>query len=113
MIPTRKLRPLQQAWCTWASSMATSRTWRALAYAEATPSRRHDRSWTPEKSQIESQKHQDNADIHRQPFGESILEERDIHADYDDCHRYQIEHDDHRSVHFSSPPFVPSTTVGY
>jgi hypothetical protein len=28
-------------------------------------------SWTPQESEVESQEHQDNADIHCQPFPES------------------------------------------
>ncbi|MGH6878598.1 MAG: hypothetical protein ACREHV_14645, partial [Rhizomicrobium sp.] len=36
------------------------------------------RSQTPEESQVESCEHQDNADIHYQPFPESVSEEHDI-----------------------------------
>jgi hypothetical protein len=49
-------------------------------------------SWTPEESQVESSEHQDNANIHRQPFPESVSEEHEIYTDYDGCHRHHIKH---------------------
>jgi hypothetical protein len=36
------------------------------------------RSWTSEESQVESREHQDNANIHDQPFPESVSEESEI-----------------------------------
>ena len=43
-------------------------------------------SGTPEESEVESCEHQDNANIHTQPFPETISEEREIYTDYDGCH---------------------------
>jgi hypothetical protein len=57
-------------------------------------------SWTPEKSQVESCEHQDNANIHYQSFPESVSEEHGIYADYNGCHRHHVKHDSHLSVHF-------------
>jgi hypothetical protein len=57
----------------------------------------------PEESKVESSEHQDNANIHCQPFPESVSEERDIHTDYDGCHRHRVKHSSHLSVHFSIP----------
>jgi hypothetical protein len=59
-------------------------------------------SWTPEESQVESCKHQDNANIHCQPFPESVSEEREIYTDYDGCHRHDVEHDRYLPAHFSA-----------
>jgi hypothetical protein len=58
-------------------------------------------SWTPEESEVESCEHQDNANIHCQPFPESVSEERDIYTDYDGCHRHRVKHSSYLSVHFS------------
>src|SRR5208283_1332038 len=58
-------------------------------------------SWTPEESQVESCEHQDNANIHCQPFPESVSEEREIYTDYDGCHRHHVKHDSYPSAHFS------------
>src|SRR5579864_4732334 len=58
-------------------------------------------SWTPEESQVESCEHQDNANIHCQPFPESVSEEREIYTDYDGCHRHHVKHDSYLSAHFS------------
>jgi hypothetical protein len=58
-------------------------------------------SGTPEESEVESCEHQDNADIHRQPFPEMVSEERDIYTDYDGCHRHSVEHSSYLSAHFS------------
>jgi len=57
-------------------------------------------SLTPEKSEVESSEHQDNADIHSQTFPESISEEHEIYADYDGCHRHYVKHDTYLSAHF-------------
>jgi hypothetical protein len=45
-------------------------------------------SWMPEESQVESSKHQDNANIHRQPFPESVSQEHEIDTDDDGYHRH-------------------------
>lgn len=58
-------------------------------------------SWTPEESQVESCEHQDNANIHCQPFPESVSEEHEIYTDYDGCHRHHVKHDSYLSAHFS------------
>src|SRR5579872_972507 len=58
-------------------------------------------SWTPEESQVESCEHQDNANIHCQPFPESVSEEDEIYTDYDGCHRHHVKHDNYLSAHFS------------
>jgi hypothetical protein len=57
-------------------------------------------SWTPEESQVESCEHQDNANIHCQPFPESVSEEHEIYTDYDGCHRHDVKHDSYLSAHF-------------
>src|SRR5579862_10951 len=57
--------------------------------------------WRPEESEVESREHQDNADIHRQPFPESVSEEHEIYADYDGGHRHHVEHDSYLSAHSS------------
>jgi hypothetical protein len=58
-------------------------------------------SWTPEESQVESCEHQDNANIHCQPFPESVSEEREIHTDYDGCHCHHVKRDSDLPAHFS------------
>src|SRR5229473_3021289 len=58
-------------------------------------------SWTPEESQVESCEHQDHANIHCQPFPESVSEEHEIYSDYDGCHRHHVKHDSYLSAHFS------------
>ena len=58
-------------------------------------------SWTPEKPQVESRKHQDDTDIHYQPFPELVSEELEIYADYDGHHRHHAKHDSHLSAHVS------------
>jgi hypothetical protein len=62
------------------------------------------RSCTPEESQVESCEHQDNANIHHQPFPEpeSVSEEHEIYTDYNGCHRHHVKHDSYLSDHFSS-----------
>src|SRR5208282_951996 len=63
-------------------------------------------SWTPEESQVESCEHQDNANIHCQPFPESGSEEHEIYTDYDGCHRHHVKHDSYLSAHFSFLGFL-------
>lgn len=58
-------------------------------------------SWAPKKYQVESCEHQDNADIHYQPFPESVSEEREIDGNDDGCHRQCVKQDAYLSVHFS------------
>ena len=77
-------------------------------------------SWTPEKSQVESCEHQDNANIHCQPFPESVSEEHEIYTHYDGCHRHRVKHDSYMSAHFSkivsrwgNPNFRIAPEVGW
>src|SRR5712671_233290 len=58
-------------------------------------------SWTPEESPVESCEYQDNANIHCQPFPESVSEEHEIYTDYDGCHRHHVKHDSYLSAHFN------------
>src|ERR1700736_3974109 len=58
-------------------------------------------SWTPQESQVEGCEHQDDSNIHCQPFPESVSEEHEIYTDYDGCHRHHVKHDSYLSVHFS------------
>jgi hypothetical protein len=58
--------------------------------------------WVPEESQVESCEHQDNANIHCQPFPESVSEEHEIYTDYDGYHRHHVKHDSYLSAHFGS-----------
>jgi hypothetical protein len=58
-----------------------------------------------EKSQVESSENQDNANIHHQPFPESVSEEREICTDHNGCHRYHVKHHSYPSVYFSTPSF--------
>ena len=62
----------------------------------------------PEESEVESCEHQDNANIHCQPFPESVSEEHEIYTDYDGYHRHHVKHDSYLSAHFSlnSLPFA-------
>jgi hypothetical protein len=57
-------------------------------------------SWTPEESQVESCEDKNNANIHGQPFPESVSEEREIYTDYDGCHHHPVKHDSYLSAHF-------------
>jgi len=65
-------------------------------------------SWTPQESQVERCEHQDDSNIHYQPFPESVSEEREIHTDYDGCHGHCVKRDSHLSAHFS----YTTTTFG-
>jgi hypothetical protein len=67
-------------------------------------------SWTPEESKVESSEHQDNANIHYQPFPEPISEEHEIYTDYDSDHRHHVKHDSYLSAHFSLPVTSDATT---
>jgi hypothetical protein len=48
-------------------------------------------SWTPEESEVEGYEDQDNANIHCQPFPESVSEEREIYTDDDGYHRRPVK----------------------
>jgi hypothetical protein len=61
--------------------------------------------WTHEEPQVESSEHQDNANIHYQPFPESVSEEREIHADYNGCHHHHVNHYNYSSIHSGSSGF--------
>ncbi len=63
-------------------------------------------SWTLEESEVESCEDQDNANIHRQPFPESVSEEREIYTDYGGCHRRDVKHDGCLSADFSKRRFL-------
>ena len=61
-------------------------------------------SWThKEKSKVESCEHQDDANIHCQPFPEMVSEEHNIYTDYDGYHRHHVKHYSYLSAHFSQP----------
>jgi hypothetical protein len=58
---------------------------------------------------VESNEHQNNTNIHRQPDPEVIPEEHEIHTDDDGYHRYHVKRGSDLSAqssgkrHFSSP----------
>ncbi|MFZ1195315.1 MAG: hypothetical protein WAN49_07750, partial [Pseudolabrys sp.] len=54
-----------------------------------------------EKSPVESREHQDNANIHCQPFPEVVSKEREIHTDYDGYHHHHVNHYSYLSARFS------------
>ncbi len=57
------------------------------------------------ESEVESCEHQNNPDIHGQPFPESVSEEREIYSDYDGYHRHQVKHHSYRECTlFHGPP---------
>ncbi|MGA2089734.1 MAG: hypothetical protein ABSG66_12545, partial [Stellaceae bacterium] len=60
------------------------------------------RSWTPQESEVERREHQDDSNIHCQPFPESVSEEHEIYTDYDGCHRHHVKHHSYLSAHFRS-----------
>src|ERR1019366_3201107 len=71
-------------------------------------------SWTPQESQVESCEHQDNANIHCQPFPESVSEEQEIYTDYDGCHRHRVKHDRYLCAHFRfHPPEARWPQIGF
>jgi hypothetical protein len=47
----------------------------------------------PEEFQVERSKDQDNANIHHQPFPESMSEEHDVYSDYNGCHGHHVKYD--------------------
>jgi hypothetical protein len=58
-------------------------------------------SGAPEKSEVESYEHQDDANIHCQPFPESVSEEHEIHTDYDGYHCHHVKHDSYLFAYLS------------
>ena len=56
-------------------------------------------SWKPEEFKVESSEHQDNANIHCQPFPKSVSEEPEIYTDYDGYHRHHVKHYSYLSAH--------------
>jgi hypothetical protein len=54
----------------------------------------------PEESPVESHEHQDNANIHDQPFPESVSEERNIYTDNNGCHHRRVKY---MSDHLNNP----------
>jgi hypothetical protein len=54
-----------------------------------------------EESQVESCEHQDNSNIHYQPFPESVSEETEIYTHYNGYHRHRVKHTRYLSAHFS------------
>lgn len=56
----------------------------------------------PQEPQIEGCEHQHDADVHEQPFHESMSEEQDIQTHDNDDHGHNEEHANDRSCH--SPP---------
>jgi hypothetical protein len=54
----------------------------------------------PEESQVESREDNDNANIHSQPFPESVSEEHEIYTDYEGRHHHPVKHDCYLSTHF-------------
>jgi hypothetical protein len=54
-----------------------------------------------EESQVESSEHQDNANIHYQPFPELVSEEHEIYTDYDGGYRHHVKDYSYLSTHFS------------
>ena len=51
--------------------------------------------------QVESCEHQDNPNIHCQPFPEPVFEERKIYTDYHGCDRNRVKRDSYLPAHFS------------
>jgi hypothetical protein len=58
----------------------------------------------PQESEVERREHEDDSNIHRQPFPESVSEEHDIYTDYDGCHRQHVKRDSY--AHGRSTPEV-------
>jgi hypothetical protein len=46
-----------------------------------------------------------NANIHYQPFPESVSEEHEIHTNYNGCHRHDVKHYSYPIAHFSTTSF--------
>jgi hypothetical protein len=54
-----------------------------------------------QESEIEGRKHQDDADVHYQPFPESILEEQKIYTNDDGYQRHNVNRDRDVPCHFN------------
>jgi hypothetical protein len=54
------------------------------------------------ESEIEGREHQDNTDIHRQPFPESILEEQKIQTNNNGDHYQNVKHGRYIDFHFNA-----------
>ena len=54
-----------------------------------------------QESEVECREHQNNANIHHQPFPELISEEREIHTDYNRSHCHNVKRETYVSDHFS------------
>jgi hypothetical protein len=57
-------------------------------------------SWAFEESQVEGREYQNDANIHHQPFPESVSEEHDIRPDDNGYHRGDVKHGSQLSRHF-------------
>jgi hypothetical protein len=62
-----------------------------------------------EESEVKSYERQDNANVHCQPFPQSVSEEREIYTDYDRYHRHQVKHVSYLSAHLISFNHLNST----
>jgi 1,2-phenylacetyl-CoA epoxidase PaaB subunit len=58
-----------------------------------------DSLWVLEESQIKGSKHQDNADVHYQPFPESILKEQQVYTNDNGNQHRNVKHDRHVPRH--------------
>jgi hypothetical protein len=67
----------------------------------------------PEESKVESCEHQDNANIHSQPFPESVSEEPEIYTDNDSYHCHHVKHGSYLSAHFLTPSPQPRVNFQY
>jgi hypothetical protein len=54
----------------------------------------------PEESQVESSEHQNDADVHHQPFPETVSEDHEIDTDDNNYHRHHVKHDNYLPAHF-------------
>lgn len=67
-------------------------------------------SW-PQKSEIERSEHQNNADIHREPWPKQVSEERNIYTDDDGYHRHHVKHVSYPTAHFNLMAFRALSTA--
>jgi hypothetical protein len=61
--------------------------------------------WVPKESQIEAGKHQNDSDVHHQPFPEIIPEDQGIESDDGGYHHQHVKNCNHRSRHSDLPRF--------
>jgi hypothetical protein len=59
-------------------------------------------SYVLEESHIERREHQNNADIHHQPFPESVPKEKYVHGNDNGYQRGKIKHNRHVLRHLST-----------